>query len=184
MVALVTGHLLHLGADALATEGVPLFWPVSLWRLRLRLVRTGDWRERVVAGLSGLVALYLLAVTVLCPVFVTTHPAAASAAPRRATRTQHTASQALHAGPARTRPASEFRRLRVEDRLVAAFSNPGHLLCDPFAGSGTVMLAALRGQRRFVGGDLNPNAVRFSAARLLAEHPALPAADQPLAVAA
>jgi DNA modification methylase len=70
------------------------------------------------------------------------------------------------------------------DRLLAAFSNPGHLVCDPFLGSGTVLLACLRGQRRFVGGDVNANAVRFAAARLLAENRELLANGEALAVAA
>lgn len=44
------------------------------------------------------------------------------------------------------------------------------LVADPFVGSGTTAIVCWEEQRRFVGGDVNPEAVRFSAARLLAEH--------------
>lgn len=45
-------------------------------------------------------------------------------------------------------------------RLVRAFSEPGELVCDPFAGSGTTGLAALAEDRRFVGCDTDPEAVK------------------------
>lgn len=38
--------------------------------------------------------------------------------------------------------------------IVACFSNHGDLVVDPFLGSGTSMIAALDGGRRFFGGDL------------------------------
>jgi hypothetical protein len=38
--------------------------------------------------------------------------------------------------------------------IVACFSNPGDLVVDPFVGSGTALVAALDGGRRFFGGDL------------------------------
>lgn len=69
-------------------------------------------------------------------------------------------------------------------RLISAFSNPQQLVCDPFVGSGSVMLAAMRLGRRFIGGDLNPHAVRFSAARLLAENRELLAEHETLVAAA
>jgi hypothetical protein len=37
-------------------------------------------------------------------------------------------------------------------------------------GGGTTAVACWRTGRRFTGGDLNPHALRFSAARLLSEH--------------
>ena len=61
------------------------------------------------------------------------------------------------------------------DRLVGAFTReptPGtvpDLVCDPFLGGGTTALVALRRGLRFVGGDVNPAALRFTAARLSAE---------------
>jgi len=39
---------------------------------------------------------------------------------------------------------------------VLAGSRPGDLILDPFAGSGTVGVVALRHGRRFVGLELNP----------------------------
>jgi hypothetical protein len=40
------------------------------------------------------------------------------------------------------------------DAFVLCYSEPGSLVCDPFAGSGTVAFSCHRHGRRFVGGDL------------------------------
>jgi site-specific DNA-methyltransferase (adenine-specific) len=50
--------------------------------------------------------------------------------------------------------------------LIGQSSQPGETVADPFMGSGSVGVAALRAGRRFIGNDLNPEAVRRSAARL------------------
>ena len=63
-------------------------------------------------------------------------------------------------------------------RLVQAFSDPGEHVVDPFVGGGTTAIACWQTRRRFTGGDLNPHAIRFTAARLLSEH-AWPADRQP-----
>ena len=63
-------------------------------------------------------------------------------------------------------------------RLVRALSDPGEHVVDPFVGGGTTAIACWQTGRRFTGGDVNPHAVRFTAARLLAEH-AWPAERQP-----
>ena len=55
-------------------------------------------------------------------------------------------------------------------RLVRAFSDPGEHVVDPFVGGGTIAIAGWQTGRRFTGGDVNPHAIRFSAARLLSEH--------------
>jgi DNA modification methylase len=55
-------------------------------------------------------------------------------------------------------------------RLVQAFSNPGEHVVDPFLGGGTTAVAAWLTNRQFTGGDVNSEAIRFTAARLLAEH--------------
>jgi DNA modification methylase len=55
-------------------------------------------------------------------------------------------------------------------------------ICDPFLGGGTTATVALDEQRRFRGGDLNPNSLRFTMARLAAEHP--PARRRTLALGA
>jgi len=120
VVAVVAGHLLHLAADALTTEGVPLLWPVSKQRFRLPLVRTGDSRERCIAGLSGLVALYLLIATVLVPVFSTQRPQAASAAtPPSTEAVSRVGRPAVVTRSASTR-AAELARLHAEVRALRA----------------------------------------------------------------
>lgn len=61
------------------------------------------------------------------------------------------------------------------DRLVGALTrDPADaarpdLVCDPFLGGGTTALVACRRGLRFIGGDLNPAALAFTAARLSAE---------------
>lgn len=65
----------------------------------------------------------------------------------------------------------------VPARLIAALTlgpeNGGHpwqaLVVDPFLGGGESALAAVRAQRRFRGGDVNPGALRLGAARVIAE---------------
>lgn len=65
----------------------------------------------------------------------------------------------------------------VPDRLITALTagceNGGEawqsLVVDPFVGGGETALAALRLQRRFLGGDVNPRALRLTAARVSAE---------------
>lgn len=58
------------------------------------------------------------------------------------------------------------------DRLVGALTRPVErgkapdVVCDPFLGGGTTALVALRRGLRFIGSDVNPAAVAFTAARL------------------
>ena len=66
----------------------------------------------------------------------------------------------IHRGyPAEKPPA-------VSDVLIAQSTARGELVADPFMGSGSVGVAALRAGRRFSGTDLNPEAVRLAADRL------------------
>jgi len=53
-------------------------------------------------------------------------------------------------------------------RLVAAVSELGHLVCDPFAGSGTTAVACVRLGRRFIGCDIDPCAVETAKLRCAA----------------
>lgn len=46
-------------------------------------------------------------------------------------------------------PTEKPRRLMSE--IVADFTNPGETICDPFMGSGTTGVAAVRADRRFIG---------------------------------
>jgi site-specific DNA-methyltransferase (adenine-specific) len=66
----------------------------------------------------------------------------------------------IHRGyPAEKPPA-------VSEVLIKQSSAPGELVADPFMGSGSVGVAALKNGRRFCGADLNPEAVRLTAERL------------------
>jgi site-specific DNA-methyltransferase (adenine-specific) len=66
----------------------------------------------------------------------------------------------IHRGyPAEKPPA-------VSEVLIKQSSAVGELVADPFMGSGSVGVAALRTGRRFRGSDLNPDAVRLTAERL------------------
>jgi site-specific DNA-methyltransferase (adenine-specific) len=72
----------------------------------------------------------------------------------------------------------------VSDVLIRQSSEAGQLIADPFMGSGSVGVAALRLGRRFTGTDLNPQAVRVTADRLHEfgagrEPDGLPPAQQP-----
>ncbi|MTD47155.1 hypothetical protein GKE82_23420 [Conexibacter sp. W3-3-2] len=55
---------------------------------------------------------------------------------------------------------------------------PRDTVTDPFLGGGTSAIAAFLEGRHFIGADRNPNALRFTAARLRTEH-LLPALRQP-----
>lgn len=46
--------------------------------------------------------------------------------------------------------------LALMEILVRLFSDPGELILDPFAGSGTTGVAAIRLGRRFLGWEMNP----------------------------
>jgi site-specific DNA-methyltransferase (adenine-specific) len=54
----------------------------------------------------------------------------------------------------------------VAEVLIRQSSAPGDIVADPFMGSGSVGVAAARLGRRFLGNDLNPDAVRIAAQRL------------------
>ena len=54
----------------------------------------------------------------------------------------------------------------VAEVLIGQSSASGDLVADPFMGSGSVGVAALRLGRRFLGNDLNPEAVQIAERRL------------------
>jgi site-specific DNA-methyltransferase (adenine-specific) len=54
----------------------------------------------------------------------------------------------------------------VSELLIGQSSQAGDVVADPFMGSGSIGVAALKLRRRFLGTDLNPEAVRLSAERL------------------
>jgi site-specific DNA-methyltransferase (adenine-specific) len=68
----------------------------------------------------------------------------------------------IHRGYPAEKPAA------VSEILIGQSSIPGEVVADPFMGSGSVGVAAARLGRRFLGTDLNPEAVRLSGDRLRA----------------
>ena len=56
--------------------------------------------------------------------------------------------------------------VKVSEVVIGQSSQPGDVVADPFMGSGSVGVAALNLGRRFLGTDLNPEAVAYSAQRL------------------
>lgn len=53
--------------------------------------------------------------------------------------------------------------------LVRLFSDPGELVLDPFAGSGTTAVACLRSDRRFLGSEIDPKYHALALERIAAE---------------
>jgi site-specific DNA-methyltransferase (adenine-specific) len=58
--------------------------------------------------------------------------------------------------------------LALMELLVRLFSNPGELIADPFAGSGTTGVAAIRQGRRFRGWELDPAYAAIARKRIAA----------------
>ena len=56
--------------------------------------------------------------------------------------------------------------LAVVERIVKACSNPGDLVMDPFAGSGSLIEAALRNDRVAIGFEINPSYVQVAGRRI------------------
>jgi len=71
--------------------------------------------------------------------------------------------------------------LGVLERIVKVHSNPGDLLLDFFAGSGTLGEAAASNDRCFLLVDNNPEAIRVMVKRLAIYHPVLVNCDELLA---
>jgi site-specific DNA-methyltransferase (adenine-specific) len=67
--------------------------------------------------------------------------------------------------------------LALLERVIAATTDAGALVIDPFVGSGTTAVAAQRLGRRFLAGDCSPHAIRVSCGRLEREAASRPAPD-------
>jgi site-specific DNA-methyltransferase (adenine-specific) len=63
--------------------------------------------------------------------------------------------------------------------LVSDFTDPGDLICDPFAGSGTTGVAAIRLGRRFVGWERDPKYHAAATRRLTGTREQLSLLDRP-----
>jgi site-specific DNA-methyltransferase (cytosine-N4-specific) len=67
---------------------------------------------------------------------------------------------------------------RLVEPCVKAGSRPGDLVCDPFTGSGTTGLVALRQGRRFIGIELNADYVELARARIVGDAPLFNSEEQ------
>lgn len=72
--------------------------------------------------------------------------------------------------------------LALLERMVLASSNPGDLVLDPFAGSGTTLVAAKKLGRRYYGFELSASYARIAGSRLesVAAEPSLPRSESSL----
>jgi len=52
-------------------------------------------------------------------------------------------------------------------RILSAFTNEGSIVFDPFMGSGTLQMCALKSNRRFLGADINLGAIQTTMKRLV-----------------
>ncbi len=53
----------------------------------------------------------------------------------------------------------------VKDHIIS-WSNPGDLVFDPFAGSGTTGIASIETKRNFIGAEINPEYCKIARARI------------------
>ncbi len=56
--------------------------------------------------------------------------------------------------------------VELNETLILNSSAPGEVVCDPFCGSGSAGVAALKNGRRFIGFDTSPDAVALSRSRM------------------
>jgi DNA modification methylase len=60
---------------------------------------------------------------------------------------------------------------------IIASSRPGDLILDPFTGSGTVAVVALRHNRNFIGVELNPDYAQIASDRISGDQPMMNEVD-------
>lgn len=74
--------------------------------------------------------------------------------------------------------------LALMEALVSDFTDPGELVCDPFAGSGTTGVACIRLGRRFIGWEREPKYFDVAVKRLRAarEQLRIPMSVEPVGV--
>jgi adenine-specific DNA-methyltransferase len=71
------------------------------------------------------------------------------------------------ASPERTRHPAQFP-LAVVKRIILACSHPGELVLDPFAGSGSTLVASLHSKRRCIGVELRADYCAIAERRIRA----------------
>jgi site-specific DNA-methyltransferase (adenine-specific) len=71
-------------------------------------------------------------------------------------------------GHVETRVHTTQKPLALMEALIRDFTDHGELICDPFAGSGTTGVAALRMGRRFIGWEKDPRYHAIAMKRLSA----------------
>lgn len=70
--------------------------------------------------------------------------------------------------PGRRRRHVTEKPLQLMEALIRDFTQPGDLVCDPYAGSGTTGVAAMRAGRRFLGWEVDPRVHEIARRRLAA----------------
>ncbi|MNT97109.1 Modification methylase DpnIIB [compost metagenome] len=56
--------------------------------------------------------------------------------------------------------------MELFEAMLAGSAEPGFVVCDPFVGSGSAAIAALRRGCRFIGSDISERAVAFATERV------------------
>jgi len=79
-------------------------------------------------------------------------------------------------GPQGERLIAGAKSLALMRKIVRDYSRPGDLICDPFAGSGTTLLAAVMEGRNAIGAEMDPGRYQIARERLEAfdRNPQLP----------
>jgi site-specific DNA-methyltransferase (adenine-specific) len=77
--------------------------------------------------------------------------------------------------PPSSRVWATEKPVEVLDVLVQQSSEPGELVLDPFLGSGSSAVAALRHRRNFIGFDIEPKSLDVTVARVIKIDGARPA---------
>lgn len=68
--------------------------------------------------------------------------------------------------PSERKPVVGGKPLEAMERIVADYTRPGDLVCDPCMGAGTTLLAAKLLGRQYIGGDLDAKHVELARERL------------------
>lgn len=73
-----------------------------------------------------------------------------------------------YVGPSERKPVIGGKSLGLMRAIVRDYTKPGDLICDPCAGGGTTLLAALSEGRRAVGAEMDPKHFEIARKRLAA----------------